>query len=62
MLNNVSLTIPHNSMIAVVGESGSGKTTISNLILQLDIPSSGDIIFHGESVYKFKKIIYRIFV
>lgn len=32
ILNNITLTIPHNSLISIVGESGSGKSTIANLL------------------------------
>lgn len=52
---NVSFELFSGETLGLVGESGSGKTTLSNLILKLDTPSSGDIFFHGESVYKFNK-------
>ncbi len=41
--------------LGIVGESGSGKTTISNLILKLIEPTSGEIKFHGENIINLEK-------
>ena len=41
--------------MGVVGESGSGKTTVSNLILRLTNPSSGNIFYHGKNIFDFDK-------
>ncbi len=42
-IENLNLTIPSGSIIAIVGPSGSGKTTLVDLILGVLEPSSGDI-------------------
>ncbi len=45
VLNNISLTISENQMVALVGSSGAGKSTIAALLLRLYEPTDGDIVF-----------------
>ena len=42
-LRNINLDVPISKMTALVGESGSGKSTISDLLLGLQIPDSGEV-------------------
>ncbi|UOQ59542.1 ABC transporter ATP-binding protein [Leucobacter rhizosphaerae] len=46
----VSLKVPRGSTVAIVGESGSGKTTISRMMLKLETPSSGSMLFEGNEI------------
>ena len=46
-VNDISLTIPHRSMVAFCGPTGSGKTTLVDLILGLFLPESGRILVDG---------------
>lgn len=43
VLDDVSLTIPHNRITAIVGASGSGKTTLVKLLLGFYPPNKGEI-------------------
>jgi oligopeptide transport system ATP-binding protein len=36
--------------LAVVGESGSGKTTLANLILGIESPTMGGLVFRGTAL------------
>ena len=36
--------------LAIVGESGSGKTTTARMLLKIEEPTSGDILFAGKEV------------
>jgi oligopeptide transport system ATP-binding protein len=49
-VDGVSLSIQRGETLGVVGESGSGKSTLGRLLLQLERPSSGDILFDGTSI------------
>ncbi len=43
ILENISLTIPEGSTVAIVGSSGSGKTTLAKLLVGLYKPTEGSI-------------------
>jgi ATP-binding cassette subfamily B protein len=43
VLEDVSLTLPAGSVVAVVGENGAGKTTLVKLLAKMYEPSSGAI-------------------
>src|SRR5205814_4576377 len=44
VLDDVSLTLPAGSVVAVVGENGAGKTTLVKLLAKMYEPSSGAIL------------------
>ena len=48
ILDDVTCTIPEQSLFSIVGPSGSGKSTLLNMLTGIDRPSSGRIIFGGE--------------
>lgn len=50
VIKNVSLTIKPDTKVALVGESGEGKTTLTNLLLRLYEPQSGEILIDEQSV------------
>lgn len=51
-LEDVNLTIPQGSYIALMGVSGSGKSTLLNILGCLDEPTSGRYSIDDESVYR----------
>ena len=55
VINNVSLTLNDNGLVALLGPSGSGKTTLLNIIGGLDKYDSGDLIINNKSTRKFHK-------
>ena len=42
VLNNISLKLPTNKLVALTGPSGSGKSTLIHLLALLDNPDQGD--------------------
>ncbi|HAE21009.1 MAG TPA: lipoprotein-releasing system ATP-binding protein LolD [Spirochaetaceae bacterium] len=54
-LAGVDLTIEQGEFLAVVGPSGSGKTTLLNIVGCLDSPSSGRVLYKGESLGAMKE-------
>ena len=47
ILNGVNLTIESGSCVGLIGESGSGKSTLARLIMGLEKPDKGSILFEG---------------
>jgi subfamily B ATP-binding cassette protein MsbA len=47
-LQNFSLSIEPNEVVALVGPSGAGKSTVLYLLAGFDSPSQGQILFDGE--------------
>lgn len=50
VLNNINLTVPFGTSLAVVGASGAGKTTLVDLLLGLQSPDSGAITCGGLNI------------
>ena len=50
VLEEINLSIPVGSRIALVGRSGSGKTTMAHLLLGLFRPQLGDLMLDGLPV------------
>jgi len=48
VLQDISLDIRANQVVALVGASGAGKTTITSLLLSLHQPTRGHISFDGS--------------
>lgn len=50
VINNVTLTLADNGLVALLGPSGSGKTTLLNTIGGLDNVKSGNIYIDGKKI------------
>ena len=50
ILKNVNLKIDNNKMIVITGPNGSGKSTLAKIIMGIETPDSGKIIFDGEDI------------
>ncbi len=49
-LAGVNLAVAPGESVAIVGESGSGKTTLAKLVLGVEEPSAGRIVFDGAEL------------
>lgn len=48
-VNDVSMSIRTGHTIGIVGESGCGKSTLAKVLVGLQRPTSGEILFRGRS-------------
>jgi peptide/nickel transport system ATP-binding protein len=53
-VDDVSLDIPENEVIALVGESGCGKTTLGKVAIGLQRPTTGTVQYRGQDIWQAK--------
>ncbi len=51
-LGGISLDIYQGEILALLGVNGAGKTTLSSVLVTLNPPTSGDILYKGQSIYQ----------
>ena len=50
ILNNISLTMEDNRFTVITGPNGGGKSTLAKLIMGIEKPTEGEILFDGEDI------------
>ena len=50
VLRDINFTVAPGDVTSIIGASGSGKSTLLRCINLLEIPTSGEILFHGENI------------
>jgi peptide/nickel transport system ATP-binding protein len=68
-VDDVSFSVRRGTTTAVVGESGSGKSTLAQMVLRLQEPTEGRVLFDGTDVttfdrkaqFKFRRRVQPIF-
>ena len=58
-LAGVSLAVHRGSTLGIVGESGSGKSTAAKVLIGLEKPTSGEVVFAGRPVRDFSTRVRR---
>jgi len=59
VLENLDLTIPAGTSLAIVGQNGAGKTTLAKLLCRLYDPISGAIEIDGQDLRSFDLETWR---
>jgi peptide/nickel transport system ATP-binding protein len=68
-VDGVTFDVLRGTTTAIVGESGSGKSTVAKMVLQLEKPTDGKILFDGvdtsllkpSELFKFRRRVQPIF-
>lgn len=50
IIDDLSLTIPDDRFTVITGPNGGGKSTLAKLIMGVEKPTSGQIIFNGRDI------------
>ena len=50
VLKDISFSVEKGDVISIIGPSGSGKSTLLRCVNFLEVPSGGEILFHGKAV------------
>lgn len=50
VLRDIDFTVSKGDVTSIIGASGSGKSTLLRCINLLEMPTSGEILYHGENV------------
>lgn len=60
-LSDVSFHVNQGEIFGIIGLSGAGKSTLVRSLALLERPSSGDIVFEGNSLTSMKKLPLRTY-
>ena len=52
LLNDISLSIPQRSFVALVGSSGAGKSTLMDTLSGLRLAAGGSVYYNGQDYYQ----------
>jgi len=58
-VNDVSFALPEGSVLGIVGESGCGKSTLARIVMALDRPTSGEVLFESDSLFQLSAGVLR---
>ena len=50
IIKDVSMTIPDGEFVVVTGPNGGGKSTLARLIMGIEKPTSGAVVFDGQDI------------
>ena len=50
IIRNINLTIEDHSLTAITGPNGGGKSTLAKLIMGIEKPTGGQILYNGQDI------------
>lgn len=53
VLNDINISFPDSGLVSIVGKSGSGKSTLLNILMGIEKPTKGKVLFKGKNIAKF---------
>jgi iron complex transport system ATP-binding protein len=56
ILQDVSFVLRPKEILGVIGPNGAGKSTLVKLLTKILMPSSGDIVLHGQTIEKMGRL------
>jgi len=61
VLSDINFSVSKGEVVCIIGASGSGKSTLLRCLNLLEVPTSGDILYHGTNILeqKMTTAVYR---
>ncbi|MEM0453701.1 MAG: ATP-binding cassette domain-containing protein [Sulfolobales archaeon] len=59
-VDNVDLELYSGEVLALVGESGSGKSTLGRVIVGLQKPDAGEVLYRGHNIYRLGNSLAKV--
>ena len=50
IIKDISFVVPDDKFVVITGPNGGGKSTLARLIMGIEKPSSGQILYNGEDI------------
>ena len=50
VLKDIDFSVSKGEVVCIIGSSGSGKSTLLRCINLLEIPTSGEVLYHGKNI------------
>ena len=50
IIDDISFTVADGEMIVITGPNGGGKSTMAKLLMGIEKPDSGKILFEGKDI------------
>ena len=59
ILKNINIMLEKGKVYVIIGASGCGKTTLLSLLVGLDSPTNGEILYNGQNIEKMGLAFHR---
>ena len=53
VLDDINIVFPESGLVSITGKSGSGKSTLLNILMGIEKPTKGKVLFKGKNIAKF---------
>lgn len=53
VLNDINISFPNTGLVSIIGKSGSGKSTLLNILMGIEKPTKGKVLYKGKNIAKY---------